>query len=106
MSGTSYGAVVLHAAPGSAVGGPLAIVRDGDRIKLSVAKRRLDLLISEQEMRERVSRWSPQRGEHLRGYPRLCIEHVLQADQDCNFDFLRPTSNEALRFVPPIVGRT
>ncbi len=62
---------------------------------MSVAKRRLDLLISEQEMRERLSRWSPQRGEHLRGYPRLYIDHVLQADQGCDIDFLRPASDEA-----------
>jgi dihydroxy-acid dehydratase len=106
MSGTSYGTVVLHAAPESAIGGPLAIVRDGDRIKLSVAERRLDLLISEQEMAERLSHWSPHESEHLRGYPRLYIDHVLQADQGCDFDFLRPKSKQAARFVPPIVGRT
>jgi L-arabonate dehydrase len=106
MSGTSYGTVVLHAAPESAIGGPLAVVRDGDRIRLSVAERRLDLLISEQEMAERLSQWTPPVSEHLRGYPRLYIDHVLQADQGCDFDFLRPQSEEAARFVPPIVGRT
>ena len=106
MSGTSFGAVVLHAAPEAAIGGPLAIVNDGDQIKLSVTERRLDLLIPEQEMRERLARWSPKRSEHLRGFPRLYIDHVLQADQGCDFDFLRPSSPEALRFVPPIVGRT
>ncbi len=106
MSGTSFGTVVLHAAPEAAIGGPLAIVKDGDQIKLSVAERRLDLLIPEQEMRERLARWSPRRSEHLRGFPRLYIDHVLQADQGCDFDFLRPSSPEALRFVPPIVGRT
>jgi dihydroxy-acid dehydratase len=106
MSGTSYGTVVLHAAPESAIGGPLAIVQDGDRISLNVAERRLDLLVSEGEMADRLSRWSPPVSEHLRGYPRLCIDHVLQADQGCDFDFLRPTSHEALRFVPPIIGRS
>jgi dihydroxy-acid dehydratase len=106
MSGTSYGTVVLHAAPESAIGGPLAVVRDGDRIRLSVAERRLDLLISEQELAERLSQWTPQVSQHLRGYPRLYIDHVLQADQGCDFDFLRPQSEEAVRFVPPIVGRT
>ena len=106
MSGTSYGTVVLHAAPESAIGGPLAVVRDGDMIKLSVAERRLDLLISEQEMAKRLSHWTPPASEHLRGYPRLYIDHVLQADQGCDFDFLRPGSKEAVRFVPPIVGRT
>jgi dihydroxy-acid dehydratase len=106
MSGTSFGTVVLHAAPEAAIGGPLAIVKDGDQIKLSVAERRLDLLIPEQEMRERLARWSPRRSEHLRGFPRLYIDHVLQADQGCDFDFLRPSSPEEVRFVPPIVGRT
>jgi L-arabonate dehydrase len=106
MSGTSFGAVVLHAAPEAAIGGPLAIVKDGDQIQLSVTERRLDLLVPEHEMRERLARWSPIRSEHLRGFPRLYIDHVLQADQGCDFDFLRPSSPEALRFIPPIVGRT
>jgi L-arabonate dehydrase len=106
MSGTSFGTVVLHAAPEAAIGGPLAIVKDGDPIQLSVTERRLDLLIPEQEMRERLARWSPRKSEHLRGFPRLYIDHVLQADQGCDFDFLRPSSPAAVRFVPPIVGRT
>jgi dihydroxy-acid dehydratase len=106
MSGTSYGTVVLHAAPESAIGGTLAVVQDGDGIRLSVTDRRLDLLVPEQEIQERLSRWSPRKSEHLRGYPRLYIEHVLQADQGCDLDFLRPDSAEAVRFVPPIVGRT
>lgn len=106
MSGTSFGTVVLHVAPESAAGGPLAVVQTGDRIRLSVAERRLDLLISEEEMRDRLSRWSPPPSEHLRGFPRLYFEHVLQADEGCEFDFLRPTSREAVRFVPPIVGRS
>jgi dihydroxy-acid dehydratase len=106
MSGTSYGTVVLHAAPESAVGGPLAIVQDGDKIKLSGAERRLDLLISDQELQDRLARWSPPKSEHLRGFPRLYIDHVLQADKGCDFDFLRPDSKEGARFVPPIVGRT
>jgi len=106
MSGTSYGTVVLHAAPESAIGGPLAVVQDGDRIRLSVTERRLDLLVSDQELQARLKRWSPRKSEHLRGYPRLYIDHVLQADQGCDLDFLRPDSSEAVRFVPPIVGRT
>jgi dihydroxy-acid dehydratase len=106
MSGTSYGTVVLHAAPEAAVGGPLAIVQNGDRIQLNVAERRLDLLISEQEMQNRLARWSPPRRQHLRGYPRMYIEHVLQANEGCDFDFLRPDSDEALRFVLPQVGRS
>jgi dihydroxy-acid dehydratase len=106
MSGTSFGTVVLHVAPESAAGGPLAVVQTGDSIRLSVAERRLDLLISDEEMRDRMSRWSPPPSEHLRGFPRLYIEHVLQADEGCDFDFLRPTTKEAVRFVPPIVGRS
>lgn len=106
MSGTSYGTVVLHAAPESAVGGPLAAVRDGDLISLKLAERRLDLLISEQEMKDRLSAWSPPSSEHLRGFPRFYIDHVLQADEGCDFDFLRPQSEEAVRFIEPIVGRT
>lgn len=106
MSGTSYGTVVLHAAPEAAVGGPLAIVQNGDMIRLNVAERRLDLLISDQEIRERLVHWSPPPRRHLRGYPRMYIEHVLQANEGCDFDFLRPESDEALHFVPPQVGRS
>jgi dihydroxy-acid dehydratase len=106
MSGTSYGTVVLHAAPESAAGGPLAAVQDGDLIRLNVTERRLDLLISTDELEARLARWSPPGHNHLRGYPRLYIEHVLQADEGCDFDFLRPTNAEALPFVEPQVGRS
>jgi dihydroxy-acid dehydratase len=106
MSGTSYGTVVLHASPESAVGGPLAAVENRDLIRLSAKTRRLDLLISESEMRNRLQSWSPPTSEHLRGYPRLYIDHVLQADEGCDFDFLRPASKLAARFVLPIVGRS
>lgn len=106
MSGTSYGTVVLHAAPEAAVGGPLAIVQNGDLIRLNVAERSLDLLISAEDMRERLDTWTAPPRKHLRGYPRLYIEHVLQADAGCDFDFLRPESAEALTFVEPKVGRS
>jgi len=105
MSGTSYGTVILHVAPESAVGAPLAIVQNGDIIKLSVAERRLDLLVPEEEIQHRLARWSPPASDHLRGFPRLYIDHVLQADQGCDLDFLRPSCREAVKFVPPIVGR-
>lgn len=106
MSGTSYGAVILHVAPEAAIGGPLAIVKNGDQIRLDAAKRRLDILISDQEIERRLAQWSPAPGKHLRGYPRLYIEHVLQANEGCDFDFLRPDSSEALHFVTPQVGRS
>lgn len=106
MSGTSYGTVVLHAAPESAAGGPLAIVQNGDQIRLNVEERRLTLLISQAELDARLSRWQAPKSQHLRGYPRLYIEHVLQADAGCDFDFLRPECSDALKFVQPKVGRS
>jgi dihydroxy-acid dehydratase len=106
MSGTAFGTVVLHAAPEAAVGGPLAAVRTGDVIRLSVAERKLEFLISEGELQKRLSSWSPQQPHHLRGYVRLFVERVLQADQGCDLDFLRPSSEASLRFVHPLVGRT
>jgi dihydroxy-acid dehydratase len=106
MSGTSYGTVVLHAAPESATGGPLAIVQNGDLIRLNVTARCLDLLIPEDEYQARLARWTPPARKHLRGYPRLYVDHVLQADEGCDFDFLRPESAEELVFVQPLVGRS
>lgn len=106
MSGTSYGTVVLHAAPEAAAGGPLAVVRDGDLIRLNVAERRLDLLVSEDELAARLAAWTPSPRKHGRGYPRLYIEHVLQADEGCDFDFLRPQNAADLEMIEPQVGRS
>ena len=89
MSGTSYGTVVLHVAPESAVGGPLALVRDGDPIQLNVPRRRLDLLVDEAELGRRRAAWTPPRPHFARGYGRLFLDHVLQANEGCDFDFLR-----------------
>jgi L-arabonate dehydrase len=89
MSGTSYGAIVLHVAPESAVGGPLALVEDGDVIRLDVAGRRLDVLLDEGELAERRSRWSPPTPADDRGYRHLHANNVLQANEGCDFDFLR-----------------
>jgi dihydroxy-acid dehydratase len=86
MSGTAYGTVVLHIAPDAASGGPLGLVRNGDRIRLSVRERRLDLLVSPEELARRKSEL-PTRPK--RGYARLYRDEVLQADQGCDFDFLR-----------------
>jgi dihydroxy-acid dehydratase len=89
MSGTAYGTIVLHVSPEAAVGGPLALVRNGDRIKLSVAQRRLDLLVDEAELGRRRAAWSPPVVPARRGYAKLYMDHVLQAEHGCDFDFLR-----------------
>ena len=88
MSGTSYGTCVLHVAPESFVGGPLALVADGDLITLDVAERRLNLEIPEAELRRRKEAWTPPPRIFDRGYGELYSEHVGQADQGCDFDFL------------------
>jgi dihydroxy-acid dehydratase len=92
MSGTSYGAVVLHVAPESAVGGPLALVETGDRIRLDVEERRLDLLVEEPELARRREVWRPPERKDDRGYRRLYEDRVLQANEGCDFDFLRGRS--------------
>jgi dihydroxy-acid dehydratase len=89
MSGTSYGTVVLHVAPESAVGGPLALVRDGDEIELDVPARRLTLRVPGDELARRRAAWTPRPPHFTRGYGRLFLDHVLQAHQGCDFDFLR-----------------
>ena len=94
MSGTSYGTCVLHVAPESHVGGPLAFVRDGDLIALDVPGRRLDLLVDEAEMSRRRAAWTPPPAKYARGLTRLHLDHVSQADEGCDYDFLeagRPT---------------
>jgi dihydroxy-acid dehydratase len=94
MSGTAYGTVVLHVAPEAAAGGPLARVRSGDRIRLSVRERRLDLLVDPAELARRAP-VAPAAAGALRGYRRLFLDHVLQADAGCDFDFLRAASRPA-----------
>jgi L-arabonate dehydrase len=89
MSGTSYGTVVLHVAPESAVGGPLALVRDGDEIELDVPRRTLSLRVDDAELARRRAAWTPRNAHFSRGYGRLFLDHVLQADEGCDFDFLR-----------------
>ena len=88
MSGTSYGTVVLHIAPESAVGGTLGLVEDGDRIRLDTAGRSLDLLVGEAELLARRDRWQPRRAPTDRGFVRLYESHVMQANHGCDFDFL------------------
>jgi dihydroxy-acid dehydratase len=89
MSGTAYGTIVLHVSPESAVGGPLAFVRNGDRIALSVANRSLNLLVDDAEIAKRKATHRPATAEGLRGYARLYMETVMQAEAGCDFDFLR-----------------
>ena len=88
MSGTSYGTVILHCAPESAVGGPLAHVRDGDVVSLSVSRRRIDLLVDESEMERRAATWDATRDVPERGWGRLFAEHVQQSDKGADMDFL------------------
>jgi len=90
MSGTAFGTIVLHIAPESAIGGPLAIVQTGDRITLDVEARRIDLLIDDAEIESRLAAWNklPPRETPVRGYAKLFDQCVLQADQGCDFDFL------------------
>jgi len=90
MSGTSYGACVLHVAPESHVGGPLALVQDGDEICLDIEARRIDLLISETEMAQRRAAWQAPEPKFKRGYGTLYLKHIQQADKGCDFDFLEP----------------
>ncbi len=99
MSGTSYGTVVLHITPESAVGGPLALVENGDEIQLDTANRRLDLLIPEEEFGKRRQQWEPRQDYYDRGYGKLYLDTVLQADEGCDFSFLRKT-NRAARKIP------
>jgi len=89
MSGTSFGTVVLHVAPESGVGGPLGVVRTGDEIQLDVPNRRLDLCVPADEIESRLSQFRPAAPQYERGYGRLFLEHVTQANLGCDFDFLR-----------------
>jgi dihydroxy-acid dehydratase len=95
MSGTAGGTVVLHVAPEAAVGGPLALVRDGDEVVLDAEARRLDLLVPEAELARRRAAWRPPAPPPERGYRRLFAERVLQAPAGCDFDFLRPPGPRA-----------
>jgi len=88
MSGTSYGACVLHVAPESAVGGPLALVRTGDSITLDVERRVLSMDVDDEELAKRRAQWMPPQPHYKRGYGALYLHHVTQADQGCDFDFL------------------
>jgi len=89
MSGTSYGACILHVAPESYVGGPLAFVRTGDMIEVDVPGRKIHLDISDDEMAKRKAAWKAPAPRYERGYGAMFSEHIGQADQGCDFDFLQ-----------------
>jgi dihydroxy-acid dehydratase len=89
MSGTAYGTIVLHVSPEAAVGGALALVRNGDRIRLSVRERKIDLLVPDAELQKRKGAWKAPVAPPARGYAKLYMDHVLQAEHGCDFDFLR-----------------
>jgi dihydroxy-acid dehydratase len=88
MSGTAFGTCVLHVSPESAVGGPLALVQDGDEIELDVAARRLTLHVPDDELARRRAAWVPPEPAFVRGYGRLYVERVRQAHEGADFDFL------------------
>jgi len=100
MSGTAYGTVILHVAPEANAGGPLALVKTGDRIRVSASTGALDLLISDAEMAARRANWQPDPPHYTRGYAKLYIDTVLQADKGADLDFLvgkdtRPVTRES-----------
>ncbi|MFQ5955984.1 MAG: dihydroxy-acid dehydratase, partial [Kiloniellales bacterium] len=88
MSGTAYGTVVLHVAPEAAVGGPLALVQDGDMIELDVAARRLNLDVAAEELERRRAAWAAPEPVYQRGYYQMYVDHVMQADKGADLDFL------------------
>jgi dihydroxyacid dehydratase/phosphogluconate dehydratase len=92
MSGTSYGACVLHVAPESFAGGPLALVRDGDIIELNVPDRSLSLRVADDELARRRAAWTPPEAPYPRGFGLMYAQHVTQADRGCDFDFLEGTA--------------
>ncbi|MCC7485028.1 MAG: dihydroxy-acid dehydratase [Burkholderiales bacterium] len=98
MSGTAFGAIVLHVTPESALGGPLALVKNGDRIRLDVPSRRLELRVSAAELKARRKKWKapPLRAEDSRGYRKLFLGSVTQADRGCDFDFLTAPSRTVI----------
>jgi dihydroxy-acid dehydratase len=89
MSGTSYGACVLHVSPESAIGGPLAAVQNGDQIRLDVENRTLDVLIDEHEMNRRLRLFRAPEAAYERGWGKIFLDNVLQADEGCDFAVLK-----------------
>jgi dihydroxy-acid dehydratase len=102
MSGTSYGACVLHVTPESHVGGPLALVRDGDLIELDIDARSINMLVGAEELARRQAAWQPPQPKFTRGYGALYLKHIQQADTGCDFDFLAADQVQAAGGEPEI----
>lgn len=101
MSGTAFGTVVLHITTESAVGGPFALIQTGDIIRLDADKGILEVLVSDEELARRAANWKAPEPIAARGYAKLYVEHVTQADQGCDFDFMKTVQKQAAR--PPLV---
>ncbi|BBI35840.1 dihydroxy-acid dehydratase [Cohnella abietis] len=104
MSGTSYGTNILHVSPEAQLGGPIAAIRTGDWIEVNLEESTLNVELTETEINERMKDWAPVR-LHKRGFMKLHTDHVLQADEGCDLDFLRPKTKEEVIFIEPTVGR-
>ena len=106
MSGTSFGVCLLHVSPEAAVGGPLALIENGDIIEVNVHELTVNVRLSDEELQARRAKWKGFKSEHLRGWPLLYQQHVTQPDLGCDLDFLRAPTPAHRRFVPPVVGRS
>jgi L-arabonate dehydrase len=96
MSGTAYGTVVLHVSPESAIGGNLALVQNGDMIEVDVAKRKLHLDVTDEELKKRRAKWTPPKLITERGYVSLYVKHVMGADKGADLDFLKGSSGSVV----------
>ena len=106
MSGTSFGTCFLHVSPEGAIGGNIALIENGDLIEIDVAARSISLMVSDEVLAIRRQLWKAPKREHLRGWPALYQERVMQPDRGCDLDFLCAPTEESRRFVEPVVGRS
>ena len=97
MSGTSYGACILHVAPESYIGGPLALIKNGDIIEVDIPERKLNVDISENELSNRREKWKEPEPRYERGYGYIYSKHIEQADKGCDFDFLKSDFGSAVK---------
>ena len=97
MSGTSFGACILHVAPEAYIGGPLALIKNGDIIEVDIPERKLNVDISENELSNRREKWKEPEPRYERGYGYIYSKHIEQADKGCDFDFLKPDFGSAVK---------